>query len=322
MITAQSYAYDAARFIRRSGLTGRNCAAVLEAHIVMDYHRIEKGLTLPSPKPWFGREAVERLVSNCEEYSTLENPDLTVLAGAVGALQTYQDAFCEQPSEWWVPISARIDRIAGQCAGMRPAFGGVKPVTIPNLRLQGRDFDRFLLSRSSVRNYGDAMVDAESIERAISLAQKTPSVCNRQPTRVRVFERGPAARALLSTQNGNRGFGAGASHVLLLTTDLTAFVTPGERNQGFIDGGMFAMSLILALHAQGIGTCCLNWSAPRSQDRLLRNVVEIPEHEAILMMISLGYPTDRTLVTISPSRDFSRVVLDGNLRSTPSSVQK
>ena len=57
-----------------------------------------------------------------------------------------------------------------------------------------------------------------------------------------------------------------------------------ERNQGWIDGGMFAMSLIYAFHALGIGTCCLNWAVDSRTDRTLRSVVSMPDHEAVIMM--------------------------------------
>ncbi|MGV2077088.1 MULTISPECIES: hypothetical protein [unclassified Rhizobium] len=33
---------------------------------------------------------------------------------------------------------------------------------------------------------------------------------------------------------------------------------------------MFAMKLALGLHAEGLGTCMLNWSAARDQDQMLR----------------------------------------------------
>src|SRR3546814_1994141 len=64
----------------------------------------------------------------------------------------------------------------------------------------------------------------------------------------------------LSLQNGNRGFGHEIPCLLILCTDLSAFDTAGERYQHWIDGGMFSMSLVWALHALGYSSCCLNWS--------------------------------------------------------------
>lgn len=70
------------------------------------------------------------------------------------------------------------------------------------------------------------------------------------------------------------------------------------------------MTLIYALHDQGVSSCCLNWSAPRRQDRRLRRVVALPNHEVVIMMIAIGFPADGAVVTVSPTREFARVVLD------------
>jgi hypothetical protein len=94
---------------------------------------------------------------------------------------------------------------------------------------------------------------------------------------------------VLAFQNGNRGFGDQVNKVIVVTTDLQAFVTPGERNQCWIDGGMFSMSLIHALHSLGVATCCLNWSVEMDIDRAMRVSAGIPECEAVIMLIAIGH---------------------------------
>ncbi|WP_272818753.1 nitroreductase family protein [Prescottella equi] len=171
-------------------------------------------------------------------------------------------------------------------------------------------FEAIARSRSSVRNFGPGIVDVSIIEACVRIAQTSPSVCNRQSARVRSYARGEGADAVLALQNGNRGFGATASHVLLVTSDLTAFLTPGERNQAFIDGGMFAMTLVYALHDRGVDSCCLNWSTVRSQDRKLRALLGLPEEEVVMMMIAIGFASENSSVTKSPQRDVNRVYLN------------
>ena len=124
------------------------------------------------------------------------------------------------------------------------------------------------------------------ITEAVEMARKTPSVCNRQGQRVHVFEDGPGA---LRWQPGNKGFGHLASRALVVTADLQAFSGPGERNQPFVDGGMFAMSLLYALHAKGLGACPLAWSMRPREDRAMRRALGIPDEEAVIMFISVGH---------------------------------
>jgi hypothetical protein len=64
-----------------------------------------------------------------------------------------------------------------------------------------------------------------------------------------------AIEQVLALQNGNRGFGHLAKRVLIVSADLHAFIGPIERNKAFVDGGMFAMSLLYALHRLELGAC-------------------------------------------------------------------
>ncbi|NKW01242.1 hypothetical protein GS922_07610 [Rhodococcus hoagii] len=100
--------------------------------------------------------------------------------------------------------------------------------------------------------------------------------------------------------------------------DLRSFLTSGERNQVFIDGGLFSMNLVHGLLARGVGTCCLNWSVDAPQDAKLRRALNLPPHEVVIMMIALGYPEIAARVTHSPKIATERVLMkasDGNALS-------
>jgi nitroreductase len=108
--------------------------------------------------------------------------------------------------------------------------------------------------------------------------------------------------AALACQNGNRGFTEEIDKLLVVTSDLGSFVSPGERNQCWIDGGLFAMSLVYALHSLGLGTCCLNWSVEHEADRKLRQAAGIRESEAVIMMIAVGHLPEVLNVQQSPRK--------------------
>ena len=65
-----------------------------------------------------------------------------------------------------------------------------------------------------------------------------------------------------------------------------------ERNQCWIDGGLFAMSLVLGLHAQGLGTCFLNWSKSSPRDRAMRALLKLPPEEVIIVLVAVGHLPD------------------------------
>jgi nitroreductase len=186
-------------------------------------------------------------------------------------------------------------------------LGGVKLPT----RITAEDglaFKRVITSRSSIRWFdGNAAIDSKLIEDATSLAISTPSVCNRQTWRVHSYT-GEEIQKLLECQNGNRGFGQQIPMLLVVTSDLSYFTGPSERNQAWVDGGMFAMSLALALHSIGLGSVCLNWCTNNKQDKALRSISGISDEERIIMLIGVGYPRFDIPIPYSIRRPYDTVL--------------
>ena len=127
-------------------------------------------------------------------------------------------------------------------------------------------------------------------------------MCNRSATRV-WWTRDPAHRdRLLRHQNGHHGFADQAACLLIISVRTDAFDSVGERHQGWIDGGLFAMTLIHALHHQGLGTCCLNWSVTPDVDRAFKRDACLPPDEQVVMLVALGYLPEHFTVAHSPRR--------------------
>jgi len=163
--------------------------------------------------------------------------------------------------------------------------------------------EAFFETRHSIRNFDTGDVPISDIQRAVGMARKAPSVCNRQGARVHCFQEASVA---LKWQPGNTGFGHLASRALVVTADLMAFSSVGERHQVYVDGGLFAMSLVYALHALGHGTCMLAWSQERDRNRQAKADLSIPDSETIIMMIAVG----RLPETLSVARSWRRPVSD------------
>ncbi len=163
--------------------------------------------------------------------------------------------------------------------------------------------EEFFLSRYSVRDFDPQSIANEDIEQAISLALNTPSVCNRQSTFIYCLNTREEINKALLLQNGNRGFGHEIPCLLILCADVSAFDTAGERYQQWIDGGMFSMSVIWALHSLGLSSCCLNWSKGPMDDLKLRRMVDIKHEHTVLMMLAVGLPRENVKVCYSARKD-------------------
>lgn len=188
-------------------------------------------------------------------------------------------------------------------------LGGVMQVTREAvLAASALPFGDFVRHRHSVRQFAPVPVAPALIEDAVRQARYSPSVCNREATRVYVVQGSDRARQLLSFQNGNRGFGDTAGALLVVTSRQAAFHTVGERYQGWIDGGMFAMSLVYALHAQGLGSCCLNWSVEPAVDLAFKHAAGLPADDLVIMMLAVGHLLDHFVVARSFRRPLEEVL--------------
>jgi len=302
--------YDYVRFLRHSGINkNRQFRNQQAARITMIYHQIEKGLSLAAPRPGFGKEVIERLFAALPPFVSrfgIVPPAST----AISALEAYV-RFNENAGLDMTDVKRRMSTIAslGTISKGSCQTAGTIAVEKNDLdRLRQSNFADVFNSRYSIRNFAGGVIAHDDIADAVKLAQKTPSVCNRQAWKVHVFDDGAAMRSLLEIQAGSRGFGENASAVLVVTCDLLCFVGVAERYQAWIDGGMFCMSLCLAFHAAGYGTCCLNWSKEPSDDKRLRAAAPIDDAEQVIMLIAVGTLPERFNVAASPRRPLDDVL--------------
>ena len=286
------YVYDYGRYFTHSGLNkSRDGQTQRAARITLFYHQVEKGLSLANPRPGFGMGVIPGLLDDVDaffsEYGIAE-PATT----AVAALLSYLDHHerIGHPVDY---VRSRLFEILDKhhisLEQARSWIGGILHLSRTGLLAARKEgFKSFFESRYSVRQFAGGVIPEADIRFAIELAQKTPSVCNRQSWRVHVFSEIKKMERLLEIQSGSRGFGEQASLVLVITCELRSFLGIEERYQPWIDGGMFAMSLCLALHDLGYGSCCLNWSKEPDTDKTMRSEAAIQPSEQIIMLMAVG----------------------------------
>lgn len=304
-----NYAYDYRRFRAASFMEGARTRENRRAHIHLLAHTLEYGMALSDPRKGFGIEKVRMLCVEVEQYLSAYGRDetiemaLAVLAshlaftGAQGADTAQVRALVEPLLESAGPLSDGVP-------------GGTEKVSAADIaRHACIDFVSFMEKRNSVRQYdAHQEVEFEKIERAVRAAQQTPSSCNRQTCKVYAFTDKRSITRVLSYHDGNRGFGDQLGGVFVVAVDLSHWNSVGERNQGWVDGGMFAMTLALGLHAEGLGTCMLNWSAPLERDKALRACIGIPDNEIVITLIGFGNMRNEFQVPVSRRKSLDLVL--------------
>ncbi|EJF07460.1 nitroreductase [Thiovulum sp. ES] len=174
--------------------------------------------------------------------------------------------------------------------------------------------EQFFFSRYSLREFKNKIVKHEDINRAVKLAMKTPSVCNRQAWGIYHTSKQEIKDVVLKYQHGNKPFGVKIPNLIIVTTDLKAFFSADEHYQHWIDGGILSMSLMYAFHSIGIATCALNWSAKPKNDLELRNKINIKDNHTIIMVLAVGYPDETNKVCASTRRPTEEVYQELELK--------
>jgi len=307
---AWMHAGDARLTFRHMEWRQRRDLSVIEAELIFQYHKIEKGLCMPPPRRFFGVEPAKKTVALLAEWVHAGGrTDTPAYVGALEAMRSYAAALAVQPpppdvAAWMLPmldrlLAARPRSVVGYDTPMRPVQCDAGTAEV---------FGTLMNARRSVRHYTDQAVPPAVIEQCISVAQLSPSACNRQPWFVHVYTRPEQIKAMLRLQNGNAGFGHQLKTLLVVTADRRSFFDATERNEPYVDGGLFAMSLILALQSHGVASCCLNWCVDTDKDRAAHATGDIADHEAIVMYLAVGY-ADESAVVPRSARKATRAVM-------------
>ena len=303
----RNFLYDWRRFSGNSFVFKARTRENRRAMIHILAHSLEHGMALSEPREGYGQQKANSLIGKVETYLADYGPDAST-DWALAVLGTYC-GFHADRAHALPELERRLEKLnsAQSAAGTK---GGVFELTKEQIAAATQiDYERFVQARHSVRQYADRPVSSGLIERAVRNAQCAPSVCNRQTCRVYALTDKKAIAEALAYQSGNAGFGHELGALFVITANMEHLNLVGERYQGWIDGGIFAMSLLLALHAEGLGTCCLNWSTEMERDQALRRHLAIPDEELVITMMGAGHLKDRFSVPVSKRKPLDSVLV-------------
>ena len=305
--------YDHERQVR-SLAHGRSAEGVsgARARMIFHAHAIEKGLSRSDFRAGFGKIAVPGLAKEMNAWLTAgRDTDDPFLQSSCAVMQTYFERHAALGFDvshyrtlFSEPVQTLIDECDHQEGGALSASLTREPV------IEGesdRTFIDVMYGRRSVREFTSEPVSDETIVRAVQIAMQAPSVCNRQGARVHQFENPQVIKSVLDIQGGFNGYKM-PPRLLLVTADLDAFLFAPERNQPFVDGGLFMMSLLLGLTQVGLGSCSLNTAMGTEKEKKIRDIIDIPEHEVFISFIAVGHYDESVLVPRSKRTNLDDVL--------------
>ena len=303
------YEYQLKRLVKYSGAFATDTRGKALARLIMTYHIVEKGLTMPNRRFTFGQQIILDLIAQINRFELLYGSNEPQVDHAIGVLKAYWELHEEmidmkniQDDLFWNTLCSFLEKhseipVARQPHFKRQAFYEKKEASFPE----------FAAARHTLRHYAPTPLSMERIEAAVQLALNTPTACNRQYCRVHCVSDKTIMEKLLELQSGNRGFGHLADKLLIVTADLQGLQGVAERDDLFTNGGMFLMNLCYGLYYNEIAHCILNWSKTPETDIAMRKLIPIPEEETVVALLTCGETPEEFDVAASPRRSLSDI---------------
>lgn len=268
----------------------------LLGEILRNVHSIEKGLSITNPRPGFGVKKVKELINLIESYIEL-NGNEEVIQYAVSSIKAYleyQNSINFDSDDIHF-INSKYNQLQHyiEYSDMK---AGVETYVKNDIEVES--IERFFNSRHSVRRFTKEPVPEELIKKAIKLAQRAPSACNRQAVRVYNI----SSKSYMEHMGDLSGIGGFAQEVdrFLLITSVQTEYRPAEINQHIVSASIFAGYLSLSLHAYGIGACVVQRSLiPSKLINEFKQSFNIPQDEQIVLMIGIGMTDEEVIVPVS-----------------------
>ncbi|NLJ82736.1 MAG: nitroreductase family protein [Bacteroidales bacterium] len=303
-ILRKNYIEDFKLYKKHSSVFKKDTFNKKESEITLLYHSIEKGFLYDPIRFRFAERKIKELIEYLKSIDLPTVKNRTHIQAAILNLCVYYDIHQKNridisdyfPVEDYEFLKSNLN-ISGD-----PMKSHTKDTFFKSIH---SDFKEFSSSRSSVRNFTGEKISVEIFQQAVDLANNAPSVCNRQSVSVYLLENKEKINSILKIQGGLKGYDEKLAQLIVLTSDRNYFYSIGERNQLFIDGGIYLMNLLYALHYYKIGACPAHWGMTIDADKKVQNILGLRESEKIICLIAVGIPEDNFKTTLSLRRPTS-----------------
>lgn len=281
----------------------------LSARIMYNVHAIEKGMSHEENfRPGFGKKALSAL-----------NDSLVIYEGKKYKKDQYPymqgRAIIYKYIKMHEALNENLDFLKNLISAEFlveediQTFVGTKVICKSDkIGNKNKNFFELSQNRYSIREFSGEKIDKHKVLSAIKMAEKTPSVCNRQGWKIYLVCDKRKIEKLLELQRGFKGYGNLPEIVLAIGVSNATFLSPVERNEAFIDGGLFSMSVLYGLEYEGVAAVPLNAMMNSKDENDIRMLIELPDAVQIVMFIAIGDMKTTTVVPVSSRRSAEEFV--------------
>ena len=273
-------------------------------NIILNTHTLEKGLSHFELRP-FGKQKIKIIINLLKKQLSFENYEkLFSFINGINSLREYKKVYEEHK---WTdnPEYKEVSKFLAKYEKIVAQKTGAYVITKEELKNDyDIDYDKFIKSRHSTRNYKNLSLKIEDIKKAVNMAKYSASACNRQYVKVHYYPKGKMRKNVIDYSLGKGGLYLEGVNTFIITFDANGLIGAGERNQGYFNAGLFSTNFVNALHSLGIGTCFIQFANSVEEEEKLKILNEIPSNERIAVILYAGYYDDKSIFCVSPRKDF------------------
>ncbi len=266
-------------------------------------HRLEKGLSYATLKPVFAEDYIGETVNYLVEGEKSKAFD----KGSIGWGKSVLNEYFSK-----VNHTNTITRAFESFEGTTRNNGFPKneipydEALRPSSDITYEQLMELSIRRRSVRHYKDVKVDEDVIKKAYEIAKLSPSACNRQSFHYYFYNEQKVVDKLSQVPGGVAGYQIPA--VVVMVGNYNGYFDERDINAPIIDASLSAMSFLYALETLGLASVCINWPNLPDREKKIRKILDLKEHEFVIMMIGLGYPEATGKIPYSQKRPADEVV--------------
>ena len=281
----------------------------LEYDMLFEIHKLEKGFAVVKNQRPFGIDKIKRIIKDINDYENYGFVKGFAYDLAYSSLKEYSRFYEEK--NWIDREEYKLvkDFITNKKINEIPvgAFNYKKEQFIEDALI---DYNKFLSTRRSVRNFSNQKLKKEHIKKAVEMAIKTPTACNRQMCKIYYISRNENKKIIEKYAQGLGLFDLTNANYFVITFDISANYFIGERNQGWFNSGLVTMNFVNALHSLGIGSCCIQFGNNFKQETEVKKLLQIPSTERIAVIITAGYYDEISKIPYSTRKPIEEIYFE------------
>ena len=166
-------------------------------------------------------------------------------------------------------------------------------------------YSTFVKERHSIREFENRIVEKDVVKDIVNIAKICPSECNRQTCKVYYTKDQDKLRKLYPDPIVTKDI----YNMLIITVDKSSY-SMQEVLQPWIDGGIFAESMIMAIHAKGLGACLFQCIKETKRYESIKQLANIPKNEDIVCFVGFGYLKDSIKFISTHRKDTNDILLE------------